>query len=93
MATITVTGLTDEFMERLGRKAAANDRSLEEEARYILAREVEDDTGADVMESRREVFLRRARELRKLTAEQPQTPAEIIIRADRDSDHGRRWRD
>lgn len=93
MASITVTGLTDEFVERLERKASANDRSLEEEARYILAREVEDDTGIDVMEARREAFLRRARELRKLTAERPQTSAEVLIRADRDSDHGRLWRD
>lgn len=93
MATITVTGLTDEFVQRLERKAAANDRSLEEEARYILAREVEDETGVDEMEARREAFLRHARELRKLTAEQPQTPAEVLIRADRDSDHGRLWCD
>ncbi len=93
MASITVTGLTDEFVQRLERKAVANDRSLEEEARYILAREVEDDTGVDMMEAKREAFLRRARDLRKLTAERPQTPAEVLIRADRDSDHGRLWCD
>lgn len=87
MASITITGLTDEFVGRLERKAAANNRSVEDEIRSILQQAVEDD--AEGMADKQKAFLKRSRELRKLTAGQPQTPAEILIREDRDSDHGR----
>ena len=87
MATITVTGLTDEFVQRLEQKAAANNRSPEDEIRHILERAMGDN--ATGMEAKRKAFLKRARELRKLTEGQLQTPSEILIREDRDSDHGR----
>lgn len=43
MATITVRNLDDEVQRRLKRRAAANDRSMEAEARAILSAAVTDD--------------------------------------------------
>ena len=44
MATITVRNLDDEVQKRLKKRAAANDRSMEAEARAILSNAV---AGAD----------------------------------------------
>ncbi len=95
MASITVSGLTDEFMERLGRKAAANDRSAEDEVRYILKQAV----GPDQAEraARMKEAVEELARLRKKVSEQQQErgvkvddkPGWLIIREDRDSDHGR----
>ena len=41
------------------------------------------------MAAKRKAFRELSRELRKLTAGKPQIPAEVLIRQDRDSDHGR----
>ena len=40
MASITVSGLSEEFMERLRKRAAANKRPVEDEIRYILKQAV-----------------------------------------------------
>ena len=95
MASITVTGLTDEFMERLGRKAAANDRSLEEEVLYILKQAVGPDQEERV--ARMKEAAEELARLRKKVSQQQQErgvkaddkPGWLIIREDRDSDHGR----
>ena len=95
MASITVTGLTDEFVERLGRKAAANDRSLEDEVLHILKQAVEankEERVAKMKEAAEELAC-----LRKKVSQQQQErganvedkPGWLIIREDRDSDHGR----
>lgn len=42
MATITVRGLDDEVQRRLKRRAGANNRSMEAEARAILSESVTD---------------------------------------------------
>ena len=46
MATITVRDLDDEVQRRLKERAAANNRSMEAEARAILSEEVRVDTFA-----------------------------------------------
>ena len=95
MATITVTGLTDEFMERLGRKAAANDRPLEEEVLHILKQAVEPDQEERVARMK-EAAEELARFRKKVSQQQQERgvkaddkPSWLIIREDRDSDHGR----
>lgn len=45
MATVTVRGLDDEVRHRLRMRAAANDRSMEAEARAILVAAVSDQDG------------------------------------------------
>ena len=84
MATINVRKLDDEVVERLRRRAAENNRSLEGEVRHIL-----ETTARDDMETRRLEFRIRSAEIRRKTAGRPQTPAEVLIREDRD--HGHRF--
>ena len=95
MASITVTGLTDEFVERLERKAAANNRSVEDEVLHILKQAVGPDK-----EERVARMKEAAEELAHLREQQRQwqqergvniedKPGWMIIREDRDSDHGR----
>ena len=95
MASITVTGLTDEFVERLGRKAAANSRSVEDEVLHILKQAVGPDKAERVARTKEAV-----EELARLREQQRQwrqergidvedKPGWMIIREDRDSDHGR----
>ena len=93
MASITVTGLTDEFMERLGRKAAANNRSLEEYVFQILKRAAGPSKEERVARAK-EFFERIEPILEKQRQRQRETniedkPSWLIIREDRDSDHGR----
>ena len=95
MASITVTGLTDEFVERLGRKAAANKRSVEDEVLHILKRAV----GPDEAEraARAKEFFEKIEPLLEKQRQWQQErdvniedkPGWMIIREDRDSDHGR----
>ena len=95
MANITVMGLTDEFVERLERKAAANQRSVADEIRHILEQAV----GPDQAE-RAARMKEAADELQRLRERQRQwqqergvnveeKPGWMLIREDRDSDHGR----
>ena len=82
MATINVRHLDDDVVERLKRRAAANHRSLEGEVRHILQRAADDD-----MATKRAVFLEASDRLRKKTRGRRQTPAEVLIREDRDRGH------
>lgn len=93
MASITVTGLTDEFMERLGRKAAANNRSVDDEVLYILKQAVGPDAEERAARAREffekiEPLLEKQRQRRR-EGNIEDKPGWLIIREDRDSDHGR----
>jgi len=67
---------------RLKRRAALNNRSLEGEARHILQCAADDD-----MAAKRAAFLETMERLRPLTEGRKQTPAEVLIREDRDRGH------
>lgn len=82
MATINVRRLDDEVVERLKARAAANKRSLEGEVRHLLEMVARDDVQARWAE-----FRVVSAELRRRTADRPQTSAEVLIREDRDSGH------
>lgn len=82
MATLRVQGLEEQVVERLRRRAAANGRSLEEEARRILEKAVGYDFAA-----RRRAFRDLAARLRAETGGVPQTPSHVLIREDRESGH------
>ena len=82
MATISVRRLDESVVDRLKRRASSNNRSLEDEVRHILECAVGDDT-----ESRRAAFLALADRLRRETKGRTQTPAEVLIREDRDRGH------
>ena len=82
MGTINVRRLNDEVVERLKRRAAENNRSLESEARHILEQAVEDNM-AEKMRAFREL----SQQMRKQTPDVPQTPSQVLIREDRDSGH------
>ncbi len=83
MATLNVRKLDEGVVEKLKRRAAENNRSLESEARHILEKATEDN-----MAERMRAFRARARELRKSTRGTRQVPSELIIREDRDFGHG-----
>ena len=82
MATVNVRQLDDHVVQRLKRRAAANNRSLESEARHILSAAAEDD-----MAIKRKSFQELAVKLRRGTKGRVQTPSEILIREDRESGH------
>ena len=84
MAEVLVRRLDDEVVRRLRQRAAENNRSLESEVRHIL-----EQAAGDKMAEKTRAF----RELSKRLLEQqysdaPQTPSHLLIREDRDSDHG-----
>ncbi len=82
MASINVGQLDDRVVARLKHRAASNRRSLEGEVRRILERVAEDDIAA-----RRARFLARSDPLWRKTQGRSHTPAEALIRADRDHGH------
>ncbi|MYA90102.1 MAG: hypothetical protein F4X97_16905 [Boseongicola sp. SB0662_bin_57] len=82
MATINVRQLDDDVVNRLKRRASLNNRSLEGEARHILQRAADDD-----MAAKRAAFLEASDRLRAKTSGRKQTPAEVLIREDRDRGH------
>ena len=82
MTTINVRKLDDEVVRRLKRRAAGNNRSLEGEVRHILEGAAGDDPGA-----KRAAFRTLAARLRRETDETAQTPAQALIREDRDGAH------
>lgn len=82
MATINVRLLADDVVQDLKLRAARNNRSLEGEVRHILVAAVTDDLSA-----KRTAFLARTAELRGASEGRPQTPAELLIREDRDHGH------
>ena len=82
MPTVNVRQLDDHVVQRLKRRAAANNRSLESEARHILSAAAEDE-----MAMKRKFFQELAVKLRRGTKGRVQTPSEILIREDRESGH------
>ena len=82
MATIKVRQLDDGVVRRLKRRASLNNRSLEGEVRHILERAAEDD-----MAARRASFLALSDRLRRATEGRAHTPAEVLIREDRERGH------
>ena len=82
MATISVRQLDERVVQRLKRRAALNNRSLEGEVRHILENAVAGD-----MAARRASFLVLSDRLRRATEGRAHTPAEVLIREDRDHGH------
>ena len=82
MAAIHVRRLGNDVIRRLERRAGANNRSLEGEARHILEGAVTDGAAA-----RRASFLVLAARLRRQSEDRAQTPAEALIREDREHGH------
>ena len=89
MATISVRGLDDDVVRCLEKHAASNNRSLESEVRNILEREA---NHIEDMDTRRKEFIEQSRKFRKELADRPMgLPSWILIRQDRDEDHGHNW--
>lgn len=82
MVTINVRRLDEDVVNRLKRRASLNNRSLESEARHILECAAEDD-----MTAKRAAFPETMERLRPLTEGRKHTPAEVLIREDRDRGH------
>ena len=82
MATINVRRLDEDVVDRLKRRASLNNRSLEGEARHILECAADDD-----MAAKRAAFGEAMKRLRPLTEGREHTPAEVLIREDRDHGH------
>ncbi len=82
MATISVRQLNDHVVGRLKQRALLNNRSLEGEARHILESGVADD-----MAAKRAAFIVASDRLRRKTEGRRHTPAEELIRKDRDRGH------
>lgn len=82
MATIHVRQLDDGVVRCLKQRASVNGRSLEAEVRQILATAVEDD-----MTVKRASFLVLSARLRQATEGRRHTPAEVLVREDRDHGH------
>lgn len=85
MAAITVRRLDESVVQQLKARAKINGRSLEGEVRQILRAAVDND-----MDLRKRVFRARIEQLQKeITPKGPHTPSEVLIREDRDRNHGR----
>ena len=82
MVTINVRRLDEDVVDRLKRRASLNNRSLEGEARHILECAADDN-----MAAKRAAFLEASDRLREKTRGRKQTPAEVLIRDDRDRGH------
>ena len=82
MVTINVRRLDEDVVERLKQRASLNNRSLEGEARHILECAAKDD-----MAVKRAAFLEATDRLRPLSEGRKHTPAEVLIREDREHGH------
>lgn len=82
MVTIKVRQLEKDVVEHPRQRASRNNRSLEGAARHIPKSAADDD-----MATKRAVFLETMERLRPLTEGREHTPAELLIREDRDSGH------
>ena len=82
MATINVRQLDDDVVNRLKQRASSNNRSLEGEVRHVL-----ECAAYDNMATKRAAFLEASDRLREKTRGRKQTPAEVLIREDRDHGH------
>jgi plasmid stability protein len=76
-SSLHVRNLEPELVRRLKRRAARHGRSAEAEHREILRQVL-------AVEEEGASFEDLAAELRKLTAERPQTPSEVLLREGRD---------
>ena len=84
MATVLIGQLDEAVVKRLERRAAENNRTLESEVRHIL-----EQAAADDMAEKTRAFRELSKRLREQqVVDRPQTPSHILIREDRDSDHG-----
>ena len=89
MATIHINHLNDEVVRLLKKRAASRDHSLESEVRGILEREAQD---IEDRETKRKEFIKLSRKFRQELVDRPTgTPAWMMIRQDRDDDHGHNW--
>ena len=86
MATIHITDLDDEVVEKLKDRSLLSQRSLEGEARHILEEAVDFRSEQERVERIR-AFRELSRKLREETKGTSQTPSEVLIRQDRDSGH------
>ena len=82
MATINIRQLDDNVVRRLQHRASLNNRYLKSEGRHILECTAEDD-----MAVRRASFLAVSDRLRRKTEGRAHTPAEVLIRENRDHGH------
>ncbi len=82
MGTVHVRRLDDDIVKRLKLRAAANNRSLEGEARHIL-----EQAAVYSVEGKAEAFQAMSARFRKETGEVSQTPSDVLIREDRESGH------
>ena len=82
MVTINVRRLNDDVVNRLKQRAVQNNRSLEGEARHILQCAADND-----MAVKHARFLEASDRLREMTGDRKHTPAEVLIREDRDGGH------
>ncbi len=82
MTTINVRFLSDDLVRELKLRAARNDRTLDAEVCQILK-----DAAREDLSTRKAEFLARVDSLRKASEGRPQTPAETLIREDRDFGH------
>ena len=82
MVTINVRRLEEDVVNRLRRRVALNNRSLEGEARHILECAADNE-----MAAKRAAFGEAMKRLRPLTEGRKHTPAEVLIRQDRDHGH------
>lgn len=83
MASVLIRNLDDEVVARLKRRASANNRSLEGELRQLLS-----EASQDQLTSMRADFIEFARGFQARTMGRDHTPAETLIRASREADHG-----
>ena len=89
MATIHINHIDDEVVRLLEKRAASRDHSLESEVRSILEREAQD---IEDMESRRKQSIEFVKKFQQELADRPMgEPSWILIRQDRDEDHGHNW--
>ncbi len=82
MVTINVRRLDDDVVDRLKARASRNNRSLEGEVRHLLECAADDD-----MAAKRAAFAETIKRRRPLTEGRKHTPAEVLIREDRDRGH------
>ena len=89
MATIRIDHLDDEVVSRLKKRAARRDHSLESEVRSILEREAQD---IEDMEAKRLRSIELVKKFQEELADRPMgPPSHVLIRQDRDEDHGHNW--
>lgn len=83
MATVLIRQLDEEVVRRLEQRASMNKRSLESELRHILELAAEDDFAV-----KRQEFRQLSRRMREKTSGRTHTTSHLLVREDRDSDHG-----